>query len=165
MAVDLRSLEGAFITSRQILLSIQAVLFLILLIAVSVRDISKRMIPDGLQIGIAALSLLQFQPWNLLGILSAVPYLAVALCCRDVRGIGGGDVKLAGALGMVLGLSAGLAASVIGLCGFVLFGMGLQAYRRYQMKENKKQVPLPLGPFLAVGAAVLYFMKIGEMML
>lgn len=161
MAVDPALLEGAFIAFRQILLPIQAVLFLSLLIAVSVWDISKRTIPDGLQVGIAALSLLQFQPQHLWGILTAVPYLATALCCQNGNGIGGGDVKLAGSLGLVLGLSGGLFASVIGLTGFVLFGMGFQMYRRYRKKQE--QAPLPVGPFLAVAAAVIYFMNIGGM--
>lgn len=161
MAVDPALLEGASIAFRQILLSIQAVLFLLLLIAVSVWDISKRTIPDGLQVGIAALSLLQFQPQHLWGILIAVPYLATALCCQNGNGIGGGDVKLAGSLGLVLGLSGGLFASVIGLTGFVLFGMGFQMYRRYRKKQE--QAPLPVGPFLAVAAAVIYFMNIGGM--
>lgn len=161
MAVDPALLEGAFIAFRQILLPIQAVLFLLLLIAVSVWDISKRTIPDGLQVGIAALSLLQFQPQHLWGILTAVPYLATALCCQNGNGIGGGDVKLAGSLGLVLGLSGGLFASVIGLTGFVLFGMGFQMYRRYRKKQE--QAPLPVGPFLAVAAAVIYFMNIGGM--
>lgn len=163
MAVDSVFWEGASIAFRQILLPIQAVLFLVLLIAVSVWDISKRTIPDGLQVGIAALSLLQFQPQHLLGILTAVPYLAVALCCQNGKGIGGGDVKLAGSLGLVLGLSGGLFASVIGLTGFVLSGMGFQMYRRYRKKEG--QASLPLGPFLAVGAAVIYFMQVGGMVL
>ena len=70
-------------------------------------------------------------------------------------------MKLAGALGLVLGLSGGLFASVIGLAGFVLSGMGLQMYQRY--RKNEKQAPLPVGPFLAVGAAVIYFMNIGGM--
>lgn len=161
MAVDPALLEGAFIAFRQILLPIQAVLFLSLLIAISVWDISKRTIPDGLQVGIAALSLLQFQPQHLWGILTAVPYLATALCCQNGNGIGGGDVKLAGSLGLVLGLSGGLFASVIGLTGFVLFGMGFQMYRRYRKKQE--QAPLPVGPFLAVAAAVIYFMNIGGM--
>ena len=161
MAVDPALLEGASIAFRQILLPIQAVLFLLLLIAVSVWDISKRTIPDGLQVGIAALSLLQFQPQHLWGILTAVPYLATALCCQNGNGIGGGDVKLAGSLGLVLGLSGGLFVSVIGLTGFVLFGMGFQMYRRYRKKQE--QAPLPVGPFLAVAAAVIYFMNIGGM--
>lgn len=161
MAVDPALLEGASIAFRQILLPIQAVLFLLLLIAVSVWDISKRTIPDGLQVGIAALSLLQFQPQHLWGILTAVPYLATALCCQNGNGIGGGDVKLSGSLGLVLGLSGGLFASVIGLTGFVLFGMGFQMYRRYRKKQE--QAPLPVGPFLAVAAAVIYFMNIGGM--
>lgn len=72
-------------------------------------------------------------------------------------------MKLVGALGLVLGLSGGLFASVIGLSGFVIYGMGFQMYQRYQ--KNEKQAPLPVGPFLAVGAAVIYFMNMGGMAL
>ena len=163
MPADPALLEGAAIAFRQNLLPIQAVLFLIFLTAVSVWDISERKIPDGLQTGIAALSLLQFESQNLLGILTAVPYLSAALGCQTGRGIGGGDVKLAGALGLVLGLSGGLFASVIGLTGFVLYGMGVQVYRKCRKKET--QAPLPVGPFLAVGAAIIYFMNMGGMAL
>ena len=59
---------------------LQGILFLILLVAVSVRDIRYRKIPDILQAGIAALAFLNFSPEHLAGILCMVPYLAVALC-------------------------------------------------------------------------------------
>ena len=103
-------------------LVLQAVLFVSLLAFVSVWDLRYRIIPDRLQAGIALLSLLQFSPKNLLGILGAAPYLLVALLCEKEKGIGGGDVKLAGAMGLVLGLRASLTASCLGLTGFVLYG-------------------------------------------
>lgn len=159
MPDNLALLEVSANTFGQILPLVQAVLFFILLTAVSVWDISERKSPDGLQAGIAALSLLQFEPQNLLGILTAVPYLSAALGCQTGRGIGGGDVKLAGAVGLVLGLSGGLFASVIGLTGFVLYGMGVQVYRKCRKEET--QAPLPLGPFLAAGATVIYWIKVG----
>ncbi|CAN4043254.1 hypothetical protein BBBGCB_BBBGCB_11580, partial [Dysosmobacter welbionis] len=52
----------------------QAVLFLFLLVAVSVCDLKQREIPDGLQLAIAALTLLCFSPVNLWGVLGALPY-------------------------------------------------------------------------------------------
>ena len=90
--------------SGEVRWQIQAVLFLLLLLAVSVCDIRTREIPDSLQLGIAGLSLLCFSPENLAGILGAVPYLMTALFFDN--GIGGGDVKLAAATGLVLGLPA-----------------------------------------------------------
>ncbi len=48
---------------------LQAVLFFLLLIMVSICDIKNREIPDGLQAAIAILSLLNFCLWNLAGVL------------------------------------------------------------------------------------------------
>ncbi|MFR0944395.1 MAG: hypothetical protein ACLSH1_08225 [Clostridia bacterium] len=56
-----------------VLLSVQAGLFLLLLLAVSFCDIRSREIPDSLQLSIAALTILCFTPENLLGILGALP--------------------------------------------------------------------------------------------
>ena len=139
--------------------TLQTVLFFFLLSAVSVWDIRFRIIPDRLQIGIALLMLLDFSPGNLFGILALLPYLAVALCADGGEGIGGGDVKLAGAIGLVLGLPASLTASVIGRSGLVIFGLACRWRRKRQGKEEK--AALPLGPFLGAGAACAYLMKMG----
>ena len=83
-----------------LLQAIQAVLFFSLLIAVSAWDLRYRIIPDRFQAGIALLSFLNFAPRQLFGALGAVPYLIVALFCKREGGIGGGDIKLAGATGL-----------------------------------------------------------------
>ena len=143
----------------------QAVLFFSLLLAVSVWDLKWRKIPDQLQAGIAALALLDFSPWlafspwNLAGILCMLPYLGIALSSKGEDRIGGGDVKLVGSTGLVLGLPAALTASILGLAAFVLYGAGTLAWKRIQGK--KKENPLPLGPFLAAGCIIAYFMKMG----
>lgn len=140
-------------------LVLQVLLFVSLLAVVSVWDLQYRIIPDRLQAGIALLSLLQFSPQNLLGILGAAPYLLVALLCEKEKGIGGGDVKLAGAMGLVLGLPASLTASCLGLTGFVLYGAAIYLWERHHGKEGN--LPFPVGPFLAVGAVAAYGMKMG----
>ncbi len=140
---------------------VQGILFLALLTAVSVWDIRYRKIPDVLQAGIAALVFLDFSPEHLAGILCMVPYLLVALCGKQDDGIGGGDVKLAGSTGLVLGLPASLTASMIGLAGFIVYGTGILAFRRLHGKTENS--PFPVGPFLAVGCACAYFMKMGGM--
>ena len=102
---------------------VQACLFLLLLSAVSACDIKNREIPDSLQAAIALLSLLHFAPWNLAGALTALPYLLVALAGNGPGGIGGGDIKLAASMGIVLGLPASLAASIMGLSAFTVYGL------------------------------------------
>lgn len=138
---------------------LQAALFLILLVLVSVWDIRFRMIPDRLQVGIALLAFLDFSPANLSGIFGAIPYLAVALGVTGREGIGGGDVKMAGAIGLVLGLPASLTASMLGLAGFVLYGTVCGLWRKQHGKEGK--AAFPVGPFLGAGAACAYWMKMG----
>ena len=132
-----------------LLQAVQAVFFFSLLIAVSAWDLRYRIIPDRFQAGIALLSFLNFAPGQLLGALGAVPYLIVALFCKREGGMGGGDIKLAGATGLVLGLPASLTASCLGLTGFV--------------KRDKEA--FPVGPFLAGGAAAVYCMRLGGWMI
>ena len=142
---------------------LQGILFLVLLFIVSVWDIRYRKIPDILQAGIFALMFLDFSPGHLAGILCMAPYLIVALCSRRNDGIGGGDVKLAGSTGLVLGLPAALTASSIGLSGFILYGIGI-ILRKRSHGENES-IAFPVGPFLAAGCACAYFMKVEGMIL
>lgn len=144
-------------------LPMQAGLFLVLLIAVSACDIRHREIPDSLQLAIAALTFLCFSPWNLLGILGALPYLVIALFFGGGDGMGGGDIKLAAATGAVLGLPASLTASMLGLGGFVFYST---LYMKLKgIHGQKRKIPFPVGPFLAAGCAAAYFMKIGGLIL
>ena len=124
---------------------VQACLFLLLLSAVSACDIKNREIPDSLQAAIALLSLLHFAPWNLAGALTALPYLLVALAGNGPGGIGGGDIKLA--------------ASVMGLSAFTVYGLICSFVRRLGGRPGR--TAHPAGPFLAAGAAMAYFMEIG----
>lgn len=146
-----------------VLQTIQAGLFLFLLIAVSVCDLCWREIPDYLQVSIAALTFLCFIPENLLGIFGALPYLVIALFFQGINGMGGGDVKLAAACGMVLGLPASLTASILGLGLLAIICTIVTITRRFRGETGR--VPFPAGPFLAVGAAAAYFMKLGGLIL
>lgn len=145
------------------LLPVQAGLFILLLLAVSICDIRSREIPDSLQFGIAALTFLHVQPGNLLGVLGALPYLVVAMFFGGIHGIGGGDIKLAAAIGAVLGLPASLTASIVGLAAFTVYGATCSCIRRFHGQKGK--TAFPVGPFLAAGSAAAYFMKIGGFIL
>lgn len=146
-----------------VLLPIQAGLFLLLLLAVSISDIRSREIPDSLQLAIAALTFLCFTPGNLFGILGALPYLVVALFFGGIHGIGGGDIKLAASTGLVLGLTASLTASMLGLAAFTVYGVICSCIKRLRGQKGKNA--FPVGPFLAAGSAAAYFMKIGGLIL
>ena len=132
--------------------ALQGWLLIVLLVLVSVYDIRKRMIPDQLQVAIACLAVLNDSWVTLFGIFGALPYLCAAYVSDD--GIGGGDIKLAAAAGLILGLPASILASLVGLFLFLLFGL---AYR--VVRKRKGRLALPLGPFLAAGTITAYFVK------
>jgi leader peptidase (prepilin peptidase)/N-methyltransferase len=69
------------------------------------------------------------------------------------RGMGMGDVKLAGVLGLYLGRAVGLAV-LIGLVAGVLVGGVIMA--RVGAREGRKMA-IPFGPFLALGGIIAIF--------
>lgn len=134
-------------------------IFFSLLAAVSIQDLWYREIPDWLQAGIVLtacmrLLFLEASPCCLLGGFIMIPYLAVALCGK---GIGGGDIKLAGSSGMVLGPAGAVGASVIGLSLFL-------GYVLLQKRANGKEKAFPLCPFLCFGIAGIYCLQTGGWM-
>jgi leader peptidase (prepilin peptidase) / N-methyltransferase len=69
------------------------------------------------------------------------------------RGMGMGDVKLAGMMGLYLGRAVGLAV-LVGLVAGVLVGGVIMA--RVGVKAGRKQ-QVPFGPFLALGGIIAIF--------
>lgn len=156
-------LRESFVAFTSLLVLVQAGLFLLLLFAVTMCDIRYREIPDSLQLAIAALTILSFSPGKLLGVLGALPYLVIALFFGGIDGIGGGDIKMAAATGLVLGLTASLTASMLGLAAFTVYGVTCSCIKRFHGQKGRNA--FPVGPFLAAGAAAAYFMKIGGLIL
>ena len=143
----------------------QAVLFSFLLIAASVWDLRRRIIPDSICILIALMGLIDFSPIRLLGVLAALPLLAAALCKPE--GIGGGDIKLTAAAGIVLGFWGCTAGLIFGLAASLLFYLLVQTIRRLRRLESQKasQAALPMAPFLSLGFFIVTIMKIGGIIL
>ena len=100
---------------------------------------------------IAALSLIHVQPVCLLGLIPALFFLAAAV----KGGIAGGDVKLAAACGLMLGLPGALMGTILGLLLQLLFHLGalcvLPFFRRQVWSAY------PMAPFLAIGYAAAYY--------
>ena len=132
--------------------AVQAAFFLALLCAASVCDLKCRIIPDRLNFAIAATALLCFSPSNLWGITVAAPFLLAAVF---LGGMGGGDIKLMAACGLVLGLQRGLLATVVGLSALLVFAAAHRIICKVRGREAEKA--FPLAPFLSAGCALAYF--------
>ena len=135
-------------------LLLQAVSFTILLTAVAVCDIRRRIIPDMLCAGIALTSLLAFEPENFAGALIAVIPLVIA---RFFGGIEGGDIKFMAATGLVLGFRQSLAAAILGFTAFAVFS-GIYILIRKARGGDTERKPYPLAPFLSLGCITAYFL-------
>ncbi|HCC01219.1 MAG TPA: prepilin peptidase [Ruminococcaceae bacterium] len=134
----------------------QGGMFFTLLFLASVFDIRKRTIPDTVCLLIALTGLISFEPVKLFGILTAIPLLLAALLWG---GMGGGDIKLTAASGIVLSLQRGLAAMVIGLTALLLFYLIYSIVQK--LRKRKRQKAFPLAPFLSVGCIAAYFLNGG----
>ena len=134
------------------LASVQAVFFALLLCAASVFDLRRRIIPDTLNLAIAASALLCFSPVRLWGLFIALPFLLAAVLWG---GIGGGDIKLMAACGLVLGLPKGLLTAMTGLSLLLIYVGIYRIVCRVQRREAKKA--FPLAPFLSAGCLFAYF--------
>ena len=144
---------------------VQAVLFFTLLLAASVWDIRKRIIPDELNILILCAGLPTFSFQKLLGILLSLPLLIAAL--NQEGSIGGGDIKLTVSCGFVLGLSAGCAGLIMGLSAAVLYHLIIQSIRKLKHMNAPAagEALLPLAPFLSAGFIASYLINFGGLTL
>lgn len=143
----------------------QAALFCCLLLAASVWDIRKRIVPDTLCVLIFCLGLRTLTPDKLFGVLLALPLLIAALIKEG--GMGGGDIKLTAAAGFVLGLPAGTVGLILGLTavlGYDLLRKGIRKLKKTEAPAAGEHV-LPLAPFLSAGFIAAYIMNLGGLIL
>ncbi|MDQ6816418.1 MAG: prepilin peptidase [Actinomycetota bacterium] len=130
-----------------------------ILIPIALIDIDRRIIPNQLTlpaaiaaVGIGVALRPSAVPEQLMAGAAAGAFLLVFVLAYP-HGMGMGDVKLAGVLGLFLGRSVGIAifAAVVAatLVGAVVIGrVGVQRGRK---------TALPFGPFLALGGTVALF--------
>lgn len=134
---------------------IQVVLFFILMGCAVYTDIKIREIPTIIWSSVALISLLNFQAVHLFGILAALPLLIAAM--MSPSGIGGGDIKLIAAIGLVIGFWKALIGMAIGLCLVIVFHGSIKLINAAMRKKYGRRA-YPLAPYLALGYMFIYFL-------
>ena len=137
-------------------LMVKGTLFGLLLLSAAVWDMRNREIPNLIPALLLLCGLIGFRPAaSAAGLLLVGPFLlAAVLIKRDGFAIGGGDVKLMGACGFVLGAWPGLIQAVLSLLLAVLTGL---VECRLQ-KQPLSAVRLPLAPFFCFGGVSAYWL-------
>ncbi|MBM7660652.1 leader peptidase (prepilin peptidase)/N-methyltransferase [Bacillus mesophilus] len=137
-----------------------ALAFISLLMIILVSDLSYMVIPDKVVAFFTILFLTEslfnhysLSPlWNsLLGAATGLGLLAVIILISK-GGMGGGDMKLFGVIGLVLGWELVLLAFFLStFIGTIVGMLGLITGR------IKRQQPFPFGPFIVIGSLITYF--------
>lgn len=138
-------------------LIIKGVLFGLLLLSAAVWDMRNREIPNLIPALLLLCGLIGFRPAASAAGLFLIggPFLlAAVLIKRDGFAIGGGDVKLMGACGFVLGVWPGLIQAVLSLSLVVLVGLVVC----HVQKQPLSAVHLPLAPFFCLGGVAAYWL-------
>lgn len=136
---------------------LQGVLFSSLLLAASYTDIKRREIPDTICLLLVLTGFLKFSFQNLLGIFVALPFLIAAMLKEN--SIGGGDIKLTAAVGLVLGFWKGIYGLIIGLILLIALYVILRISSIIRKKQVAKNLSMPLAPFLGIGFLIMYFIN------
>ena len=133
---------------------ITTIFFFAALTYAAVQDIRTKEVGDYIHVIIAVTALISFDRANLPAMLIGAVVTALPLFIAGVakRGsIGGADIKLMAASGLILGAVGGIIALIIGL----FLGVGCTyAYRKLKKADMKRSFPFV--PFLAVGCVVAY---------
>jgi len=126
-----------------------------LLATVTVTDLRSRLVPDRalLAAGVVALVAVTLAesgelPERLLCALGAGGFLLAAALLRP-DGMGLGDVKLAGVLGLYLG-GAVVTALLVAFAAGALAGVAIVSARGWEARSRA----IPFAPFLALGALI-----------
>ena len=124
-------------------------------IVIIVADFKYHIIPDMMSvvIGISALALAVVDQEVVYRIGAGIVLFSIMYAMYAVtrgKGMGFGDVKFAGVMGLVLGLKDGMLALYLAFVLGGLFGIGLLLGRRAGLKST-----LAFGPFLVAGMLVM----------
>ena len=129
------------------------ILFFLFLFLAAVSDLKSRNIPDWMPCLIAVSGLLPPGQLHIAGLLVCLPLFIAGI---TAGGIGGGDIKLTAAFGVVLGFDRAFTGLFLALCLLAVWHrMRMEAGRiRGKKRENGKRQAYPLVPFLWIGMLV-----------
>ncbi|HTY97576.1 MAG TPA: prepilin peptidase [Solirubrobacteraceae bacterium] len=137
-----------------------SILVILLVVPVALIDLEYRIIPNRMTAAAAIAALLvgtaldpSGEPGRLIAGIAAGGFLLLAALAYPA-GMGMGDVKLAGVLGLMLGAAVAPALLVALLAG-VGFGAFVMAHRGV---AAGRKTAVPFGPFLALGAVFAVFL-------
>lgn len=144
--------------------TLQYVAILSILLAIFLIDYDHMIIPDGLNLGVLLVAIVGFvlsvflegTPWGaildpVLGLLlGGGLFLFIAVVTHGA--MGGGDIKLMGALGFLFGVM-----DTLMLIFFSFTLGGLLSVLLIALKIKKRKDYIPFGPFICLAAAVTIF--------
>lgn len=145
----------SYLAGDDILSTIYYLLITYALIALFVSDFRYRTIPDEIVYPAILISLLYsiyYTPYTLLtGIGAGLFFLALVLATRG-KGMGMGDAKLAGLMGLVLGFPGIVVALMLAFLTGAIAGVILVSIGKKHFREH-----IPFGPFLTSATWISLF--------
>jgi len=145
----------SYLAGGDILFTIYYLLITYALIAVFVSDFRYQTIPDEViypAILISLLYTIRYMPYAILvGIGASLFFLALVMATRG-QGMGMGDAKLAGLMGLVLGFPRIIVAMILAFLTGAIIGVILILLGKKRFKEH-----IPFGPFLTSATWISLF--------
>lgn len=149
---------AVFLFSDDLQQMIMGWLLISLLIIIFISDISEMVFPDRVLIFFMVLFIAYriFNPmdpwWDSLTGFAAGFIMLYVIALLSKGGMGGGDIKLFGVMGIILGFKGIICAFLLSaIYGTIIGGLGL-----ISGKINRGQ-PVPFGPFIVLGTLSAYF--------
>lgn len=130
----------------------QALVFCGCLMGASIYDVRHRLVDDRVCVALVLAGLITISPASLLGaLLAMLPFYL----CAGFGLMGGGDWRLAAAVGFVLGVERVLTGFLFMSVALLLASLVMRAFPALRQSAAKKQ---PLVPYFAVAFIPAYFL-------
>jgi prepilin signal peptidase PulO-like enzyme (type II secretory pathway) len=159
-----------FAEGQGVVLFLLSAAFFLILLFISVYDMRHTIIPDpfvyaaallGFGAHIVSFGTFGIVPYLLLSVLVAAPLFLIWLVSRG-RAMGLGDAKLMFAVALFVGPSAGVAAFLLSF--WIGAAVGVAILLTEAARGGRKRVTMkseiPFGPFIALCAALVYFLHV-----
>jgi len=136
--------------SNSIFLLIKSFLFSLILMIASYFDIKTRIIPNWIHILLIIIGLIEFDLVRSMSGLLFAPLPFIIMVLIEEGSIGGGDVKLIGVIGFLLGLKSAWILVFVSLLIAILYNI-----LYYYNKDGIRNLSFPFVPFILFGWIVM----------